>query len=93
MELKSSKYIGIDILSKKVKIAKWILIKDKIKKVSSIDNSLLSLLKRKYPQHDIEEKDYNIILNHLEEFIIDLNNKNLINKFVDNIIEEVLNGR
>ena len=67
--------------------------KDKIKKVSSIDSSLLSLLKRKYPQHDIEEKDYNIILNHLEEIIIDLNNKNLINKFVDNIIEEVLNGR
>ena len=67
--------------------------KDKIKKVSSIDSSLLSLLKRKYPKHDIEEKDYNIILNHLEEFIIDLNNKNLINKFVDNIIEEVLNGR
>ena len=67
--------------------------KDKIKKVSSIDNSLLSLLKRKYPQYDIEEKDYNIIVNHLEEFIIDLNNKNLINKFVDNIIEEVLNGR
>ena len=67
--------------------------KDKIKKVSSIDNSLLSLLKRKYPQYDIEEKDYNIIINHLEEFIIDLNNKNLINKFVDNIIEEVLNGR
>jgi len=67
--------------------------RDKIKKVSSIDNSLLSLLKRKYPQHDIEEKDYNIILNHLEEIIIDLNNKNLINKFVDNIIEEVLNGR
>ena len=67
--------------------------KDKIKKVSSIDSSLLSLLKRKYPQHDIEEKDYNIIINHLEEFIIDLNNKNLINKFVDNIIEEVLNGR
>ena len=67
--------------------------KDKIKKVSSIDSSLLSLLKRKYPQHDIEEKDYNIIINHLEEIIIDLNNKNLINKFVDNIIEEVLNGR
>ena len=67
--------------------------RDKIKKVSSIDNSLLSLLKRKYPQYDIEEKDYNIIINHLEEIIIDLNNKNLINKFVDNIIEEVLNGR
>ena len=67
--------------------------RDKIKKVSSIDNTLLSLLKRKYPQYNIKDKDYSIIVNNLEELLKDLNRKNLINKFVDNIIEEVINGR
>ena len=49
------------------------------------------LIKKKYPQYLIEDKDYNIILNNLEEIFIELNFKNLINNFVNNIIEDVLN--
>ena len=65
--------------------------KDKFKKESYIDNSLLNLIKKKYPQYLIEDSDYNIILNNLEELFIDLNFKNLINNFINNIIEDVLN--
>ena len=65
--------------------------KDKLKKESYIDNSLLNLIKKKYPQYLIEDTDYNIILNNLEELFIELNFKNLINNFINNIIEDVLN--
>ena len=65
--------------------------RDKLKKQSHIDITLLNLIKKKYPQYLIEDKDYNIILNNLEEIFIELNFKNLINNFVNNIIEDVLN--
>jgi len=65
--------------------------KDKLKKEPYIDNSLLNLIKKKYPQYLIEDKDYNIILNNLEDLFIELNFKNLINNFINNIIEDVLN--
>ena len=65
--------------------------RDKLKKQSHIDITLLNLIKKKYPQYLIEDKDYNIILINLEEIFIELNFKNLINNFVNNIIEDVLN--
>jgi hypothetical protein len=65
--------------------------RDKLKKESYSDNTLLNLIKKKFHQYDIEDSDYNIILNNLEELFIDLNRKNLINKFINNIIEEVVN--
>jgi len=65
--------------------------KDKIKKESYIDISLFNLIKKKYPQYLIEDSDYNIVLDNLEDLFIELNFKNLINNFVNNIIEDVLN--
>jgi hypothetical protein len=65
--------------------------KDKLKKISSIDNTLLSLLKKKYSKYKLEDKDYNIIINNLDKLVLDLDIKNLIDNFVDNIVEDVIN--
>jgi hypothetical protein len=65
--------------------------KDKLKKESYVDKYLLNLIKKKYSQYDIEDSDYNKILNNLEDLFIDLNRKNIINKFVNNVIEDVIN--
>ena len=65
--------------------------RDKLKKESHLDKSLLNLIKKKYSQYDIEDSDYNKILNNLEDLFIDLNRKNIINKFVNNVIEDVIN--
>ena len=62
-----------------------------VKKESTIDNSLILLFKKKYPNCNLEDKDYNIIINNLDKLVLDLDINNLIDNFVDNIIEEVLN--
>ena len=64
--------------------------RDKLKKESHVDKTLLNLIKKKYSQYDIEDSDYNQILNNLEELFIDLNRKNIVDKFINNIIEDVI---
>jgi hypothetical protein len=64
--------------------------RDKLKKESHLDKSLLNLIKKKYYKYDIEDNDYNIILNNLEELFIDLNRKNIVDKFINNVIEDVI---
>ena len=62
-----------------------------IKKESTIDNSLILLFKKKYPNCNLEEKDYNIIINNLDKLILEKDINNYINNYVDNIIEQVIN--
>ena len=64
--------------------------RDKLKKESHLDKSLLNLIKKKYSQYDIEDSDYNQILNNLEELFIDLNRQNIVDKVINNVIEDVI---
>ena len=41
-----------------------------LKKISTIDNTLISLFKKKYPKCDLEDNDYNIIINNLDKLIL-----------------------
>jgi hypothetical protein len=62
-----------------------------LKKISTIDNTLISLFKKKYPKCDLEDNDYNIIINNLDKLILKQDIDNYINNYVDNIVEEVIN--
>ena len=64
--------------------------RDKLKRELHLDKSLLNLIKKKYSQYDIEDSDYNQILNNLEELFIDLNRQNIVDKVINNVIEDVI---
>ena len=63
---------------------------DKLKKESYSDKTLLNLIKKKFHRYDIEDSDYNTILNNLEELFIDLNRQNIVDKVINNVIEDVI---
>ena len=62
-----------------------------LKKDSTINDSLISLLKKKYINCTLEDKDYNIIINNLDKLILEKDIDKYINNYVDNIVEEVIN--
>ena len=61
------------------------------KKDSTINDSLISLLKKKYINCTLKDKDYNIIINNLDKLILEKDIDKYINNYVDNIVEEVIN--
>ena len=71
----------------------WKINRIKRKQESYINREFINLLKKKYPSYIIEDSDINIIFENLEESLIDLTRTNLINNFVNSIIESVINER
>ena len=63
----------------------------KVVKEKTIDDVLINILKKKYHEYTLSDKDYDNIINNLDKLVLDLDIKNLINNFVDNTIEESIN--
>jgi len=63
----------------------------KVIKETTIDDILINILKKKYHEYSLSDKDYDNIINNLDKLVLDLDIKNLINNFVDNTIEESIN--
>ena len=63
----------------------------KVVKEKTIDDILINILKKKYHEYSLSDKDYDNIINNLDKLVLDLDIKNLINNFVDNTIEESIN--
>ena len=63
----------------------------KVVKEKTIDDILINILKKKYHEYTLSDKDYDNIINNLDKLVLDLDIKNLINNFVDNTIEESIN--
>ena len=63
----------------------------KVIKETTIDDILINILKKKYHEYTLSDKDYDNIINNLDKLVLDLDIKNLINNFVDNTIEESIN--
>ena len=63
----------------------------KVIKETTIDDILINILKKKYHEYSLSDKDYDNIINNLDKLVLDLDIKNLINNFVDNTIEELIN--
>tara|TARA_Y100000022_G_scaffold167190_1_gene151919 strand:- start:740 stop:1000 length:261 start_codon:yes stop_codon:yes gene_type:complete len=63
----------------------------KVIKETTIDDILINILKKKYHEYSLSDKDYDYIINNLNKLVLDLDIKNLINNFVDNTIEESIN--
>jgi hypothetical protein len=63
----------------------------KVIKETTIDDVLINILKKKYHEYSLSDKDYDNIINNLDKLVLDLDIKNLINNFVDNTIEESIN--
>ena len=63
----------------------------KVIKETTIDDVLINILKKKYHKYTLSDKDYDNIINNLDILVSDIDIKNLINKLVDNVIEESIN--
>ena len=63
----------------------------KVVKETTIDDILINILKKKYHKYTFSDKDYDNIINNIDKLVADLDIENLINKFVDNTIEESIN--
>ena len=63
----------------------------KVVKETTIDDVLINILKKKYHEYTLSNKDYDNIINNLDKLVADLDIKNLINNFVDTTIEESIN--
>ena len=63
----------------------------KVIKETTIDDILINILKKKYHKYTLSNKDYDNIINNLDILVSDIDIKNLINKLVDNVIEESIN--
>ena len=63
----------------------------KVIKEITIDDVLINILKKKYHKYTLSNKDYDNIINNLDILVSDIDIKNLINKLVDNVIEESIN--
>ena len=63
----------------------------KVIKEITIDDVLINILKKKYHEYTLSNKDYDNIINNLDKLVADLDIKNLINNFVDTTIEESIN--
>tara|TARA_B100000989_G_C19447500_1_gene430192 strand:+ start:443 stop:700 length:258 start_codon:yes stop_codon:yes gene_type:complete len=63
----------------------------KVIKEITIDDVLINILKKKYHKYTLSNKDYDNIINNLDILVSDIDIENLINKLVDNVIEESIN--
>ena len=63
----------------------------KVIKEKTIDDILINILKKKYHEYTLSNKDYDNIINNINILVSDLDIKNLINNFVDTTIEESIN--
>ena len=63
----------------------------KVVKEKTIDDILINILKKKYHEYSLSDKDYDNIINNLDKLVLDLDIKNLINNFVDNVVKESIN--
>ena len=63
----------------------------KVIKETTIDDVLINILKKKYHEYTLSNKDYDNIINNIDKLVSDLDIKNLINNFVDTTIEESIN--
>ena len=57
---------------------------------NTLDNSLISLLKKIYQKYKFETDDYKIIIKKIDDKIYDLYIKNLTNNIINNIIQNTL---
>jgi len=57
----------------------------------SIDDSLFSLLQRKFPQCKITKDDYKINIGKIEKLFIETSNSNIIEGYLNEIIQSVIN--
>ena len=58
----------------------------------TIDDHIIELLQRKYPELDIHEKDYYNNILKIENIFIDSNIHNIVVIKLQSLIEEVING-
>lgn len=63
----------------------------KVIKEKTIDDVLINILKKKYHEYSLSDKDYDNIINNLDKLVLDLDIEILINNIVDNTIEESIN--
>ena len=63
----------------------------KVIKETTIDDILINILKKKYHEYSLSDKDYDNIINNLDKLVLDLDIKNLINNLVDNVVKESIN--
>ena len=63
----------------------------KIFKEQSIDNTLLTILNKKFPHIKIDEEDYDKNILKIETLFTETYNQKIIIKIVDEIIEKVIN--
>lgn len=64
--------------------------RDKLKKERYVDKTLLNIIKKQFPQHLIDDNDYDIILKDIENILYNLSIKNISNKLVNDVINEIL---
>ena len=64
--------------------------REKIKKEKYIDKTLLNIIKKQYPHYQIDDNDYDIILKDIENILYNLSIKNITNKLVNDVINEIL---
>lgn len=64
--------------------------RDKLKKERYVDKTLLNIIKKQFPQHQIDDNDYDTILKDIENILYNLSIKNISNKLVNDVINEIL---
>ena len=64
--------------------------RDKIKKEKNIDKTLFNIIKKQYPHYHIDDNDYDIILKDIKNILYNLSIKNISNKLVNDVINEIL---
>ena len=63
----------------------------KVIKETTIDDILINILKKKYHEYSLSDKDYDNIINNIDKLASDLDIENLINNIVDNAVKESIN--
>lgn len=64
--------------------------RDKLKKERYVDKTLLNIIKKQFPQYLIDDNDYDTILKDIENILYNLSIKNISNKLVNDVINEIL---
>jgi len=60
------------------------------RKINYVDDEIYKLIIKKYPKYIINYDDLNLIFEYLDKKLIEINRKNLINEFVENTINQVI---
>lgn len=67
-------------------------LKKKKSKQNDLNDQIFMLLSKKFPEHDIDKKDYGDILKKIEFILIKTSISNTVNDTVDSIINYVIDG-